>query len=64
MHRQPAPEVEIRLIVQFLKYLRIKHPDDIIIGLVGIRYHTEQCRFGLSIPIDANAKLRKVQLIP
>ena len=60
MHRQPAPEVEIRLIVQFLKYLRVEHSDDIVVGFIGIRYHTEQRRFCLSVPIDANPKLRKV----
>ena len=64
MDREPPAAVEVRLIVKLLKNLRVKHSDDEIVGLVRIRYDAEQRRFRLPVPIHANAKFRKVQVVP
>lgn len=60
MDREASAAVEVRLIVKFLKNLRVKHSNDEVIGLVGIRYDTEQRRFRLPVPVHSNPKFRKV----
>ena len=60
MDREAPAAVEVRLIVKLLKYLRVKHSDDEVVGLVGIRYNTEQRRFRLPVPVHADSKLLKI----
>ena len=43
MDWQSASAVKVRLIVQFLKYLRVEHTDNKVIRFVTIRDYTKQC---------------------
>lgn len=60
MNRQPAAAVKIRLVIELLEDLCIKHADDEVIGLVGIRYHAEQRALCLAVPVHAGPQLRKL----
>ena len=64
MDREPPAAVEVCLIVKLLKNLCIKHSDNEVVGLVGIRNDAEQRCFCLPVPVHANAKFRKVQVVP
>ena len=63
MDWQSASAVKVRLIVQFLKYLRVEHTDNKVIRFVTIRDYTKQCCLCLTISIDSNADIRKIQFI-
>ena len=64
MDGEPAAAVKIGLIVKLLEDLGIKHSDDKIVGLIGIRYHAEQSRPGFAVPVYADSKLFQCKVIP
>ena len=63
MDWQPSTTIKVCLIVQFLKYLRVYHTDNKVIGFVTIRDYTKECCLCLPISVYTNTDIGQIKLI-